>query len=92
MHPYSQALLSSVPLPNPDLEKAKQRIILEGDVPSPIDTGDYCAFAGRCRYACEICRKKRPELIEVKPGHKVACHRVTPDHLNAADPYIDPMA
>ncbi len=90
LHPYSQALLSAVPLPNPDLEKSKQRIILEGDVPSPIGIGDYCAFAGRCRYACDICHKKRPELIEVKPGHKVACHRVTPDHLNAADPYDDP--
>lgn len=91
LHPYSQALLSSVPIPNPDIEKSKHRIILEGDVPSPIDTGDYCAFAGRCRYACGVCHKKRPELIEVTPGHKVACHRVTPGHLNAADDFKDPM-
>lgn len=76
LHPYSQALLSAVPIPDPDLEKQKKRIILEGDVPSPIDVPKGCPFAGRCRYCKDKCREDRPELIEVKPGHKVACHYV----------------
>lgn len=76
LHPYSQALLSAVPIPDPDLEKQKKRIILEGDVPSPIDVPKGCPFAGRCRYCKDKCREDRPELIEVKQGHKVACHYV----------------
>ncbi len=80
LHPYSQALLSAVPIPDPDLEKQKQRIILEGDVPSPIDVPKGCPFAGRCRYAKEKCSEDRPELKEVKPGHHVACHFV--DEIN----------
>lgn len=76
LHPYSQALLSAVPIPDPDLEKQKKRIILEGDVPSPIDVPKGCPFAGRCRYCKDKCREDRPELVEVKPGHKVACHYV----------------
>lgn len=80
LHPYSQALLSAVPIPDPDLEKQKQRIILEGDVPSPIDVPKGCPFAGRCRYAKEKCSEIRPELREIKPGHQVACHYV--DEIN----------
>ena len=80
LHPYSQALLSAVPIPDPDLEKQKQRIILEGDVPSPIDVPKGCPFAGRCRYAKAKCSEDRPELREVKPGHQVACHFV--DEIN----------
>ena len=80
LHPYSQALLSAVPIPDPDLEKQKQRIILEGDVPSPIDVPKGCPFAGRCRYATAKCSEDRPELREVKPGHQVACHFV--DEIN----------
>lgn len=76
LHPYSQALLSAVPIPDPDLEKQKKRIILEGDVPSPIDVPKGCPFAGRCRYCKDKCREDRPELVEIKPGHKVACHYV----------------
>lgn len=80
LHPYSQALLSAVPIPDPDLEKQKKRIILEGDVPSPIDVPKGCPFAGRCRYAKAKCSEDRPELKEVKPGHQVACHFV--DEIN----------
>lgn len=80
LHPYSQALLSAVPIPDPDLEKQKQRIILEGDVPSPIDVPKGCPFAGRCRYAKEKCSEIRPELREIKPGHQAACHYV--DEIN----------
>ncbi len=74
LHPYSEALLSAVPIPDPDLEKQKKRIILEGDVPSPINLPQGCPFAGRCRYATEQCHKEKPELKEVLPGHFVACH------------------
>lgn len=76
LHPYSQALLSAVPIPDPDLEAQKQRIILEGDIPSPINLPAGCPFAGRCRFATEACTKRKPELREVKPGHFVACHRM----------------
>ncbi len=80
LHPYSQALLSAVPIPDPDMEKQKQRIILQGDVPSPIDVPKGCPFAGRCRYAKDKCSEERPELREVKAGHQVACHFV--DEIN----------
>ncbi len=80
LHPYSQALLSAVPIPDPDMEKKKQRIILQGDVPSPIDVPKGCPFAGRCRYAKDKCSEERPELREVKAGHQVACHFV--DEIN----------
>lgn len=74
MHPYSEALLSAVPIPDPKLEKEKKRIILTGDVPSPINLPDGCPFAGRCRYATDKCREEKPVLTEVKPGHFVSCH------------------
>lgn len=74
MHPYSEALLSAVPIPDPRLEKEKKRIILEGDVPSPINLPEGCPFAGRCRYATDKCRQEKPTLQEVKPGHFVSCH------------------
>lgn len=76
LHPYSKALLSSVPIPDPDVEAQKQRVILQGDVPSPINTPEGCNFVGRCPVACDICSHKRPPLIEVEPGHMVACHLV----------------
>ncbi|NFE93993.1 ABC transporter ATP-binding protein [Clostridium botulinum] len=74
MHPYTQALLSAVPIPDPYEAKNNQRIILEGDIPSPIDPPPGCRFQGRCRYAKPICSEIDPELKEVKPGHFVACH------------------
>ncbi len=75
LHPYSQALLSAVPIPDPDQEAQKQRQILSGDVPSPINTPKGCPFAGRCPRATDICREEKPEL-ELKQGHLVACHHV----------------
>jgi oligopeptide transport system ATP-binding protein len=76
LHPYTKALLSSIPLPDPEANKKNQRIILEGDVPSPINPKPGCRFAARCRYCEELCTKEDPELTEVKPGRFVACHFV----------------
>jgi oligopeptide transport system ATP-binding protein len=75
LHPYSQALLSAVPIPDPDKEAQKNRQILTGDVPSPINTPKGCPFAGRCPKATDICRQEKPAL-EMKQGHMVACHHV----------------
>lgn len=74
MHPYTQALLSSIPIPDPEVEEKKMRIRLQGELPSPIDPPHGCRFINRCRMAGERCAKERPELREVEPGHYVACH------------------
>jgi oligopeptide transport system ATP-binding protein len=75
LHPYSQALLSAVPIPDPNQEAQKKRQILTGDVPSPINTPKGCPFASRCPKATDLCREVKPEL-EMKQGHLVACHHV----------------
>ena len=72
LHPYTRALLSAVPIPSLDVKK--QRIVLEGDVPSPINKPSGCAFHNRCPQCCDICRKQEPKSVEVSPGHTVACH------------------
>lgn len=74
LHPYTEALLSAIPIPDPNIERARQRIILEGDVASPINPPDGCPFAPRCPKAMPICKEVRPVFEEVKPGHFVACH------------------
>lgn len=76
LHPYSKALLSSVPIPDPNKEAQKKREILHGDVPSPINTPAGCPFAGRCPVATDICRQTKP-VLEMKQGHMVACHNVS---------------
>ncbi|MDX1357641.1 MAG: ATP-binding cassette domain-containing protein [Clostridia bacterium] len=75
LHPYSQALLSAIPIPDPKITRSQKRIILEGNVKSPINPPEGCRFSSRCRYCKEICEQKTPELEEVKPGHFIACHR-----------------
>ena len=74
LHPYSKALLSAVPIPDPSAEAQKHRQILSGDVPSPINTKPGCKFQGRCKYAKDICRQQMPELKDVGNNHFVACH------------------
>ncbi|MBU5485461.1 ATP-binding cassette domain-containing protein [Clostridium sp. MSJ-11] len=74
LHPYTQALLSAIPIPDPDVEKNRQRIMLEGEVPSPINPKPGCRFAARCKYAKQVCSEVSPELKEVEKDHFVACH------------------
>ena len=76
LHPYTQVLISAIPIPNPEDERSRERIRLSGDVPSPINIGEGCRFCKRCPYAEEICFSKTPELREAEPNHFVACHRV----------------
>lgn len=76
LHPYTQGLLSAIPIPNPLLEKKKARILLNGEIPSPINPPKGCVFCTRCFKAEKICFEKRPLLREVAPGRKVACHLV----------------
>ena len=74
LHPYAEALLSAVPEPDPTLADARQRIILQGDVPSPANPPEGCNFCTRCPKAFDLCRKVKPELAEIEPGRFVACH------------------
>lgn len=73
-HPYTKALLSAIPIPDPDMEEKRERIILAGDLPSPIDPPSGCVFRTRCPFAMDICGKKQPQWQEVKENHFTACH------------------
>jgi oligopeptide/dipeptide ABC transporter ATP-binding protein len=74
IHPYTEALLSAVPVPDPDLSAKRERIVLEGDVPSPISPPSGCRFHPRCRYATEVCATDEPPLVAHGAGHVAACH------------------
>jgi oligopeptide transport system ATP-binding protein len=87
IHPYTKALISAVPVPEPKVEKARQRIVLQGDVPSPINPPTGCHFHTRCPFAIAECAKLKPILREIQPEHYAACIRVSPEH-----PHIEEVA
>jgi oligopeptide/dipeptide ABC transporter ATP-binding protein len=72
--PYTEALLSAVPIPDPDLSAKRERIVLQGDVPSPINPPSGCRFHPRCRYMTDICKEVEPPLVDYGHGHLAACH------------------
>ena len=76
LHPYTQALISAAPIPDPEADLARERILLEGEMPSPIDPPKGCNFCTRCPHATSLCREEEPAYTEVLPGHFVACHYV----------------
>ncbi|MGI9054499.1 MAG: ABC transporter ATP-binding protein [Pyrinomonadaceae bacterium] len=78
--PYTKALISAVPVPDPEIEAKRERIILTGDVPSPINPPSGCHFHTRCPYMIEDCKRIVPQLVEIKPRHFAACIRISPEH------------
>ena len=76
LHPYTKALISAVPIADPEVGRNSKRILIEGELPSPMNVPKGCRFCTRCPYATDKCREEKPELREVKEGHKVACHIV----------------
>ena len=75
-HPYTEALLSAIPIPDPDVAKKTEPIILEGDVPSPINPPSGCPFRTRCVYSFKRCSVEKPELVDIGNQHWVACHKI----------------
>jgi oligopeptide transport system ATP-binding protein len=89
IHPYTKALISAVPVPDPQVEKQRRRIVLQGDVPSPINPPTGCHFHTRCPYAVAECSRLKPILREIQPEHYASCIRVSPEHPNIEEVAAD---
>ena len=85
LHPYSKALISAVPVPDPEIEAKRERVILKGDVPSPINPPKGCHFHTRCPYMIPECKMTEPPLVEIKPRHYAACIRISPEKPHIED-------
>src|SRR4029453_12120870 len=83
--PYTKALISAVPVPDPQVEANRRRMVLEGDVPSPINPPTGCRFHTRCPYMIEACKEVVPQMVQIKPNHYAACIRISPDQPNIED-------
>lgn len=83
--PYTKALISAVPVPDPEAESTRERVVLEGDVPSPINPPSGCPFHTRCPFVIEACKEVVPPLVEIRPNHFAACIRISPDQPRIED-------
>ncbi len=83
--PYTQALISAVPVPDPEIEAKRERIILQGDVPSSLNPPSGCHFHTRCQFAIDACKTETPQLVQIKPDHFASCIRISPEHPTIAE-------